>query len=123
MDKQIKILLVDDEPDFLESMSFWFKSKGFLITTVSNGKDATKMVKAFSPDAVFLDILLPGIDGIAVLQQIREFNKSVPVILMSAYVRKSIDAKKDNLYGASQIFYKEDGFPKALELLESALKK
>jgi len=123
MDKQIKILLVDDEPDFLESMSFWFNSKGFLVTTVSNGKDATNMVKAFSPDAVFLDILLPGIDGVAVLKQIREFNQSVPVILMSAYVRKSVDAKKDNFYGASQIFYKEDGFPKALELLESALKK
>jgi len=123
MDKQIKLLLVDDEPDFLESMSTWFKSKGFLVTTTTNGKDAPKMVEAFSPDVVFLDILLPGIDGISVLKQIREFNQSVRVILMSAYVRKSVDEKKDNFYGASQIFYKEDGLDKALELLESALKK
>ena len=123
MDKQIKILLVDDEPDFLEVMSHWFKSKGFLVTTVPNGKDVTNMVKAFSPDVVFLDILLPGIDGVAVLQQIREFNQSVSVILMSAYVRKSIEEEKDDFYGVSHIFYKEDGFPKALELLEAALKK
>ena len=123
MDKQIRILLIDDETDFLESMAFWFKSKGYAVTSMSNSKEALRMIQAIAPDIVFLDIIMPEMDGLTVLKKIREFNKTLPIILMSAFVDESKDEKKDNLYGVSHIFYKDDGFSKAQDLLESALKK
>ena len=121
MNKEIRILLVDDESDFTESMSFWFKSKGYSVTSVSNGKDALKTIKENPPDIVFLDIIMPNIDGLAVLKMIREFNKTLPVIMMSAYLQGSEGEREEDLRGSSGVFYKDEGFSKALALLESAL--
>ena len=123
MDKPIKVLLVDDEPDFLKLMSHWFKSKGFSVINVSNGNDALKIIKTLPPDVAFLDIIMPEMDGLTLLKKIREFNQTLPIVLMSAHVEKSIEQKKGDFYGVSHIFFKEDGFPKALELLEVVLKK
>lgn len=122
MPKQISILLVDDEADFLASMSYWLEAKGFAVQSVSNGPEAIKRIKLQAPDIIFLDIIMPEMDGATVVQKIREFNKNLPVILMSAYVQESRDEKKDNFYGVSRIFYKDDGFAKALSLLEAELK-
>ncbi|MBL7131680.1 MAG: response regulator [Candidatus Omnitrophica bacterium] len=121
MDKEIRIILVDDEPDFIEVMTLWFKSRGYSVASVFNGREALKVIKQDAPDVVFLDIILPDIDGPAVLKKIRDFNKTLPVILMSAYVRDTRIEKKINFYGTSGIFYKGEDFSKALALLKSAL--
>ncbi|MFC1592670.1 response regulator [Candidatus Omnitrophota bacterium] len=85
MEEKIHILLVDDEPDFIEPISFWLKANGYPVLIASNGQEALETVKKNKPDMVFLDIKMPGMDGIETLKRIREFNKELPVIILTAY--------------------------------------
>jgi len=120
-DKQIKVLLVEDEIDFRTLMTFWLKSKGYLVITAADGQSAVQLTKKDNPDVVFLDLFIPGIDGIEVLKKIREFNKDLPVIVISAYV-DTPRAKEIWSYGISGVFCKSKDFTESLSLLESALK-
>ncbi|MGD9015719.1 MAG: response regulator [Candidatus Omnitrophota bacterium] len=120
--KTCSILLVDDEPDFTESMSFWFKSKGYSVNSVHSGEDALRTIKSKAPDIVFLDILMPNMDGYTVIKLIREFNRILPVIMMSAYEKESNVKKKTNFYGVFGFYNKEEQFQKAEALLKAALK-
>ncbi|MFC1514597.1 response regulator [Candidatus Omnitrophota bacterium] len=122
MNKQITILLVDDESDFTKPMAFWFESKGYRALAASDGPTAIKTVKEQSPDIVFLDLNLPGMDGMAILKAMREFNKDIPVIVISAHVDR-LKVKEVEAYGISGVFYKGDNFDKGLFLLESVLKR
>ena len=122
MSKKIRILFVDDEKDFVETMCFWFKSKGFSVSLASGGEEALRMIRGNPPDIVFLDIVMPNMDGYTVIKLIREFNKTLPVIMMSAYEKESNVKKKTNFYGVFGFFNKEEEFSRALDLLNSALK-
>ena len=121
MNKDIKILLVDDEQDFTQPMSFWFESKGYSVIVASDGQSAIQMIKSKKPDIVFLDLNMPVMDGIETLKRIRKFNKEIPVIIISAYVdpQKIAEMKP---YGISGVFYKGEEFDKGLTLLESTLR-
>ena len=80
-----KVLLVDDEPDFLdvmhEAIGFW----GYDVVTASNGKKALEMVRSESPAIVVLDYQMPGMNGIETLKKLRVSRPSLPVILFTAY--------------------------------------
>ena len=119
--KKTKVLLVDDELDYLQHMSYWFTSKGYSVTVASDGKEALKALKEDTPDIMFLDIFMPVMDGIETLKRLREFNTELPVIVISAYVedKKVQEATK---YGVSGVFYKGEDFKQGLALLESTLK-
>ena len=119
--KDIRILLVDDEADFRQLMTFWLKSKGYNVITATDGKSAIDMVKQDPPDIMFLDLRMPVMDGVEVLQRIRRFNKDVPVIVISAYINDP-SAKDLTSFGISGVFYKGENFEQALPLLEIALR-
>jgi len=122
MDKKIKVLLVDDEADFLHPMTYFLESNGYSVSKASNGRDALRVIKEDTPDIVFLDIILPDLDGIAVLKRIREFNQTLPVVMMSAYV-KDVDFERGlRLHGGTHIYYKSEDLSRALALLNDALK-
>ena len=121
MDREIRILVVDDESDYTQPMTLWFKSKGYTIRSVANGEEALRIIKEDPPDIVFLDIIMPGMDGYTVLKLVREFNTTIPVVLMSAYEREKKVRRKANFYGVFGFFNKEEDFSKALSLLHSAL--
>ena len=80
-----KILLVDDEPDLLKIISFTINSWGYEVITATNGREAIDVVKAQKPDIIILDYLMPEMDGIATLQEIRKFNTKIPVIMFTAH--------------------------------------
>ena len=122
MSKKIRVLFVDDEPDFTQTMSYWFKTKGYSVSCCYNGEEALRMIKSNPPDIVFLDILMPNMDGYTVLKLVREFNRTLPVIMMSAYEKESNVQKKVNFYGVFNFFNKEEHLSKAEALLISALK-
>ena len=105
--KKIRVLLVDDEPDFAQTMSYWFKTKGYSVSAASSGDEALRVIKSNPPDIVFLDILMPNMDGYTVLKLVREFNRTLPVIMMSAYEKESNVQKKANFYGVFNFFNKE----------------
>lgn len=71
MDKK-KILVVDDEIEFLEMLRIRLEASGYNVLTSTNGEDALEKIKKEKLDAVLLDMLMPGIDGLAVLKKIRK---------------------------------------------------
>ncbi len=120
-EKQVKILLIDDETDFTQAMSFWLKSKGYNVYSANNGQGGIELIKKENPDIVFMDLNMPVMDGAETLKKIREFNKELPVVMISAYVddKRIIEARS---YGFSGVFYKGKDFEEGLVLLESALR-
>ena len=70
MDKVIKVVLVDDETSFVEPMSLLFQDKGYSVSVASNGQDALKKIEEDKPDIVFIDIIMPDMDGYMVLKKL-----------------------------------------------------
>ena len=67
----IKILLVDDEPDILDFVSYNLKSEGYKVATAASGKAGVAKAKEFKPDLILLDVMMPEMDGIEACNQIR----------------------------------------------------
>lgn len=78
-----KILVVDDEPGILNLVTSYLQAEGFAYTTAADGPAALRAFQAFKPDLIVLDIMLPGMDGIEVLTQIRR-KSDVYVIMLTA---------------------------------------
>ncbi|NTU77285.1 MAG: response regulator, partial [Alphaproteobacteria bacterium] len=77
-----KILVVDDEPSILNLVTSYLKAEGYEVFTASDGLAALKAAKAYKPDLVVLDIMLPGMDGLEVLTHLRR-ESDVYVILLT----------------------------------------
>ena len=69
----IKILLVDDEPDILEILSYNLSAEGYQISTASNGAEAVKKAKKHQPHLIIMDVMMPEMDGIEACEKIRTF--------------------------------------------------
>lgn len=67
-----KVLLVDDEPDIVELLKYNLEREGYQVTTALNGRDAIRSAKASRPDLIVLDIMMPGMDGVEVCNQLRQ---------------------------------------------------
>ncbi|NLG79776.1 MAG: response regulator transcription factor [Firmicutes bacterium] len=78
-----KILVVDDEAPILELVRFNLEKEGFSVITASDGEDGLRRAHSEAPDLVILDLMLPGIDGIEVCQQLRR-ETNVPVLMLTA---------------------------------------
>ena len=108
-----KILVVDDEVKECELLRRFFEKKGYTVITSNNGMDAIEKVQNESPDVVLLDIRMPGMDGIEVLKCVREFNKKIGIIMVTAVMDEDI-AKSAMKLGADEYITK----PIDLERLE-----
>lgn len=120
-EKNIKILIVDDEADFRRLIKLWFEAKGYFVIEAPDGQSALKVVEDNNPDAIFMDLRMPGMDGIEAIKRIREFNKDVPIIVMSSYIT-DLKFKDTTHYDISGIFCKGEDFQDGLTLLEVALR-
>lgn len=67
-----KILIVDDEPDIVEFISYNLKSKGYHIATARDGVEAIRKAREFMPDLILLDVMMPNKDGIETLKELRQ---------------------------------------------------
>ncbi|MGC0772218.1 MAG: HD domain-containing phosphohydrolase [Candidatus Acidiferrum sp.] len=79
-----RILVVDDEEAIREVVSTMLESKGYRCTAVSNGRAAQEQVKKSTPDLVLSDMIMPEMDGIKLLDWLREYDPEVPVIMVTA---------------------------------------
>jgi DNA-binding response OmpR family regulator len=79
-----RILIVDDEPDVLEVLTAYFSDGRFDVMTAQQGADAVMIANFHRPDAVLLDILMPGMDGVKVLRAIRAMDSTIPVVMVTA---------------------------------------
>ena len=81
----MKILIVDDDQNILRLYKEELEDEGYTIVTASNGQEAIERFEAENPDLVTLDILLPDIDGIKLLRQMKEKKPRLPIIMSTAY--------------------------------------
>jgi len=116
-----KILIVDDEPDFLEVMRTRLEANDYEVTTAANGKAALNYVKNDKPDVVLLDILMPCIDGLEVLRRIRKMDESLPVYIITAFSTDERFKLANNKLGASGFIVKTDDLAKEVDNITSAL--
>ncbi|MFA5806655.1 MAG: response regulator, partial [Melioribacteraceae bacterium] len=91
-----KILIVDDDKDMRQLLSDILKSEGYEVRTAESGKKALKEIKVIRPEIVLLDIRLPEMNGIEILKEIKKLNKSIIVIIITAYgeIQNAVDAMK-----------------------------
>ncbi len=80
------VLVVEDEADLLFTVSLALEMNGFRVVQTTSGEAALEVLAADRPDAVVLDLRLPGIDGWEVLRRLGEDQSSPPVVLLSAQV-------------------------------------
>ena len=81
-----KIILIEDEPDIVEVISYNLRREGFRVEAEVRGDEGINQVRKQSPDLVILDLMLPGIDGLSVCQQIKSdpLTQDIPIIIISA---------------------------------------
>jgi DNA-binding response OmpR family regulator len=81
----MKILVVDDEKNILRLYKAELEDEGYSIVTANTGQEALEVFDRENPDLVTLDIMMPDMDGIQVLRQLKQKNSQVPVIMLTAY--------------------------------------
>lgn len=113
-----KVLLVDDEKDFIEALGERMENRGMDVSTTTSAKDAIKRVKEEAYDAIVLDLQMPEMDGIEALKAIKKINPDMQVILLTGYatVEKGIEAMK---LGAMDLIEK----PTDIETIAEKIKK
>ena len=91
-----KVLIVDDEKDFLDIMAERMSARGMDVSTATSAENALKMVLKESYDAVIMDLMMPEMDGFTALKLFKETRPNLPIILLTANVpeEKCIEAIK-----------------------------
>lgn len=86
----IKILLVDDEKGITETLRKFFEDRGFHAEAADSGEKALDIIKKSKPNIVFLDIKMPGIDGLETLKRIKKLDDNIKVIMLTVIDSKEI---------------------------------
>ncbi len=113
-----KILVVDDEHDICDFVKSFFTERGYKVVAALSGEDALEAIKHERPDLVLLDIKMKGMDGIAVLKHIRDLDKKVKVVMVTAMEEQDRMDEACRL-GACEYITK----PLVLDNLENAVEK
>lgn len=100
----VNILIADDEPAVLEIMAHKITAAGYGVISARDGQEAWEKIQSQNPDVVVLDLMMPRMDGFAVLSQLRTnppFKKWIPVVIISAMdeiqnMQKSFDLQADH---------------------------
>jgi len=92
-DGKINLLLIEDDPDFGAALTSRLAKREMNVTRAKSAEEAMEKIRTVKFDVVVADIKLPGMDGVQFLAQVREFNKSLPVILVTGYA--SLESAKE----------------------------
>ena len=90
----IKVLVVDDEPNIVELLTVSLKFQGFDVRTARSGTEALRIAREFNPDAYILDVMMPGMDGFELLTKLRSEGLDGPVLYLTAK-----DAVENRIHG------------------------
>ena len=80
----MRLLVVDDDPSVREALALLLDLNGFDVDTAGDGREAIRTIASSPPDAVILDVLMPGIDGIEVCRRLRAVGDRTPVLMLTA---------------------------------------
>ncbi|MFF2158158.1 response regulator transcription factor [Paenibacillus chitinolyticus] len=119
--KDIRILLVDDEPHILQFLEFGLVNEGFEIKTAPDGLSATNLVREFQPHVVILDVMMPGMDGFEVCRLLKKNGSNIAVIMLTAKDEVE-DRVKGLTIGADDYLVKPFSFEELLARIEARLR-
>ena len=80
-----RILVIDDEDAIRKSFELALEDSGYQVDTASSGMEGIEMLKSQNYDLVFLDLKMPGMNGVETLREIRKLNKDIPVYIVTAF--------------------------------------
>lgn len=83
--EKLKVLLVDDEEEFIKTLSERLQLRGFVAEIAFNGEHALKIVNDRLPDVMVLDLKMPGIDGMEVLRQVKKTYPEIQIIILTGH--------------------------------------
>ncbi|MFA4889700.1 MAG: response regulator [Candidatus Omnitrophota bacterium] len=116
-----KVLLIDDEADFIEVVKLRLEGWGYDVLTASSGRAGINEFINKKPGIIILDYMMPGMDGIEALKEIRKIDKKIPVIMFTAFPQeKAIDQAMK--LGVCTFVPKISAYSDAENALRSALK-
>ena len=113
-----KVLLVDDEEDFLDAVAERMRARGIEVSTTTSARDALEMIAEKSYDAIVMDLMMPELEGTEALKAIKNRNGELQVILLTGYVTPEQIVQAGRL-GAMDIIEK----PPDLDVLIEKIKK
>ncbi len=124
MDKKYKVLLVDDEPNFLELVTYRLKNTDYSVITASGGKECIELAIKSSPDIIILDIKMPELDGIATASKLKSIKetRSIPIIICTAVEEEEDEVVARHLAVAGY-FRKTSGAKDLIAMIEKVLSK
>ncbi len=124
MEKELnaKVLLVDDEEEFLETLSKRLEMRGLKVTGATRGKEAVNLADRQEFDAIVIDLAMPGMDGLDTLKLIKKNHPDAEIIMLSGHgtVKTSIEAMK---LGAEDFLEKPVDIQELLEKIDAAKNK
>ena len=97
-----KVLIVDDEPNIVISLEFLMKQAGYTTDIARTGDEALQQIDAFRPDLILLDVMLPGISGFDICQQVRQTPawQAIKIVMLTAKGR-DVEVTKGLALGAN----------------------
>ena len=118
-ENKIKLLLVDDEVKFLESIAKRLELKNFDVTTATNGQEAIASAKEGLFDVAVVDFKMPGMDGAQVLKTLKESHKYLEIIMLTGHatIDSAVECTK---MGAFKYLEKPYDFEKLVEVIKEA---
>lgn len=104
MTKKLTILLVDDEQNFLDSISERMKLKGFNTLQAASGEEAVELAKKNHVDAAIVDLKMPGMDGLTCIAKLKETHPKLKTVLLTAYGNEKV---KEATEGLESVYFEK----------------
>ncbi len=117
-----KVLLVDDDKLIDKMISTFFLSRGISTEIAMNGKEGIEVLKKIRPDAIILDLMMPGMDGFEFCEQVKknEQLKDIPIIVISAFCTED-NIKRILALGACDFFKKPFRIKELIEKVKAVI--
>jgi DNA-binding NtrC family response regulator len=120
MQEKANVLVVDDQIGMLETFTDILEDEGFSVATAEDGFQAIETVKEQSFDIIFMDIKMPGINGVQTFREIKRINSTASVIMMTAYSVEDL-IKEAIEEGAYTVIHKPFDMDKVIQTIEKVL--
>lgn len=117
-----KILIIEDDFAIRQSIEFALRRKDYDVKTLDAGTEALAVIESFAPDIILLDIMLPGVDGLEIVQKVREHDSRTAIIMVSA-LGESSDKVKGLAQGADDYLSKPFSLDELIARVEANLRR